>query len=81
MATSYVSSDGRVTIPEEILVFLGLERGGQVEFVHLMAGQVTMIPRNLPANSLKGILPKADVDCSIEEMVEIAGRRAAMAAK
>lgn len=80
MATSFVSSDGQVTIPEEILTILGLEKGGQVEFVHLMAGQVTMVPRNVSIKSMKGILPKPDIDCSVEEMVEIAAKRAAMAA-
>lgn len=32
MATSFVAADGAVIIPEEILAFLGLEKGGQVEF-------------------------------------------------
>lgn len=81
MATSFVAPDGGVIIPEEILAFLGLEKGGPVEFVHLMPGQVTMVPRNLSAKSLKGILPKPAVDCSIEEMVDLAARRGAMATK
>ena len=81
MTTALVSPDGNMTLPAPIAAALGLEHGGRVEFVQLADGQVTMIARTLPAQVLRGILPKPDVRCSAEEMVTTAARRAAMAAK
>jgi AbrB family looped-hinge helix DNA binding protein len=81
MATANVSPEGVVTIPKSIRVALGIENGGPVEFVPYMEGQVTLIAVNLSPKVLKGILPRPDLDCSVEEMVELAAKRAVMAQK
>lgn len=81
MATANVSPDGVVTIPKSIRAALGIENGGRVEFVTYMEGQVTLIAVNLSPNVLKGILPRPDLDCSVEEMVELAAKRAVMSQK
>ncbi|OEZ62242.1 hypothetical protein [Duganella sp. HH105] len=81
MATAYVSPDGSVTIPESIRVALGLENGGRVEFVSIMEGQVSLVAANLSPSVLKGFLHRPDVDCSVEEMIELGIKRAMMAKK
>ncbi|WP_147328124.1 MULTISPECIES: AbrB/MazE/SpoVT family DNA-binding domain-containing protein [unclassified Duganella] len=81
MATAYVSPDGSVIIPESIRVALGLENGGRVEFVPIMEGHVSLVATNLSPSALKGILPRPDVDCSVEEMIELGIKRAMMARK
>lgn len=81
MATAYVSPDGSVIIPESIRAALGLENGGRVEFVPIMEGQVSLVAANLSPSVLKGFLPRPDVDCSVEEMIELGIKRAMMAQK
>jgi len=81
MTTAFVSADGIVTVPLPIRKALGLENGGRIDFLPFGDGQVVMIAMNLSPSVLKGILPKPDLDCTVEEMVEIAAKRAAWASK
>jgi bifunctional DNA-binding transcriptional regulator/antitoxin component of YhaV-PrlF toxin-antitoxin module len=81
MATAYVSPEGVVTIPESILAALGLNAGGRVEFVPIMDGHVSLVAANLSPSVLKGVLPRPDLDCSVEEMVELGAKRAMLAQK
>ena len=81
MTAALVSPEGNVTIPPEIRKELGLEHGGRIEFVPFGEGQVVLVAMTLSPSVLRGILPKPDLQCSVEEMVEIAARRAAWANK
>ncbi len=81
MTTAFVSADGNVNIPQSIRKALGLENGGRIEFLPFGDGQVVMIAMNLSPSVLKGILPKPDLDCTVEEMIEIASKRAAWASR
>jgi bifunctional DNA-binding transcriptional regulator/antitoxin component of YhaV-PrlF toxin-antitoxin module len=81
MTTAFVASDGTVTVPPSVRKALGLENGGRIEFLPFGDGQVVMLSTNLSPKILKGVLLKPDLDCSVEEMVEIAVKRAALASR
>jgi AbrB family looped-hinge helix DNA binding protein len=81
MTAAFVSPDGTVTIPQEIRNKLGLENGGRIELVPFGEGQVMLVAMTLSPSVLRGFLPKPDLQCSVEEMVEIAAQRAALANK
>lgn len=81
MTTAFVSAEGNVAVPLSIRKALGLEGGGRIEFLPFGDGQVLLIAMNLSPAVLKGILPKPDLDCTVEEMVEIAAKRAAWASR
>jgi bifunctional DNA-binding transcriptional regulator/antitoxin component of YhaV-PrlF toxin-antitoxin module len=79
MAEAQISSEGMVVIPSSILKALGLESGGTVEFIPDIEGMVMLIARNLSPQNLRGTLPKPNLDCSVDEMVELGIKRAVMA--
>jgi bifunctional DNA-binding transcriptional regulator/antitoxin component of YhaV-PrlF toxin-antitoxin module len=81
MTAAIVSPDGNVNIPEDIRKKLGLEHGGRIELVPFGEGQVMLVAMTLSPSALRGFLPKPDLQCSVEEMVEIAAKRAALANK
>jgi len=81
MTTAFISADGNVTVPASVRKALGLESGGRIEFLPFGDGQVVMIAMNLSAGELKNILPKPSLNGSVEEMVEVAVRRAALASR
>lgn len=56
MATSTLTTNGRITIPKEIREHLKLRTGHRLEFQIGADGLVVMRPRNRDVRELKGIL-------------------------
>lgn len=81
MAMIFVAEDGTIRLPLSIQRALKLKTGDQIELLPFDDGQVLMIAKNGEIASLKGILPKPDLDCSVEEMVELGVERAILAKK
>lgn len=81
MAITFLAADGTIKLSPSIQKVLGIKSGDRIELVRFDDGQVLMIAKNRSISSLKGILPKPDLDCSVEEMVEIAVKRAVTAGK
>lgn len=81
MAMTFVAEDGTIRLPLSIQRALKLKAGDQIELLPFDDGQVLMIAKNGEIASLKGILPKPDLDCSVEEMVELGVKRAILAKK
>lgn len=76
MAITFLAEDGTIQLPVSVQKALGLKHGDRIELLPFDKGQVLMIAKNGAISSLKGILPKPDLDCSVEEMVELGVRRA-----
>ena len=68
MSTAKVTSNGRVTIPQDVRNTLGIVAGDKLEFVRMEDGHFAVIPASIPLMSLKGIIPKPDRPVSIKEM-------------
>jgi antitoxin PrlF len=69
MASSTLTSEGRITLPPEVRDALGLDTGDRIEFVrNPETGRYELIPLNVSVQSLKGILPKRKKPVSIREM-------------
>ena len=69
MATSTLTTNGRITIPKEIREHLKLRAGHRLEFQISVDGLVVMRPRNRDVRELKGILrPKRRKPVSVEQM-------------
>ncbi|MBD2308698.1 type II toxin-antitoxin system PrlF family antitoxin [Chroococcidiopsis sp. FACHB-1243] len=69
MTSATVTSKGQVTIPKEIRDYLKLDVGSKVDFVIDADGQVKVIPLNIPAKALSGILHREGMKAAtIEEM-------------
>jgi len=81
MATTFLAADGTIKLPPSIQKVLGLKSGDRIELLRFDDGQVLMIAKNRSISMLKGILPKPELDCSADELVESAVKRAAMAGK
>ncbi len=62
-----LSSKNQVTIPKEVRQFLNLHAGDRFKFFFQPDGAVVILPK-LPANTLKGTLPKRGKPVSVEEM-------------
>ena len=69
MTSATVTSKGQVTIPKEIRDYLKLNAGSRIDFVIDADGQVKVIPLNVPAKALSGILHRPGMKAAtIEEM-------------
>jgi len=69
MTSATVTSKGQVTIPKEIRDYLKLDAGSRIDFVIDAEGQVKLIPLNVPAKALSGILHRQGMTAAkIEEM-------------
>ncbi|OWY69313.1 AbrB family transcriptional regulator [cyanobacterium TDX16] len=69
MTSATVTSKGQVTIPKEIRDYLKLDAGSRIDFVIDADGQVKVIPLNVPAKALSGILHRQGMKAAaIEEM-------------
>ena len=76
VATSTLTTNGRITIPKEIREHLKLRAGHQLEFQIAANGPVVMRPRNRDIRELKGILrPKRPKPVSVEQMNEAIAER------
>lgn len=69
MTSATLTSKGQVTIPKEIRDYLKLDTGSRIDFVIDPDGQVKVIPLNVPAKALSGILHHPGIKAAtVEEM-------------
>ncbi|AFZ03040.1 MAG: AbrB/MazE/SpoVT family DNA-binding domain-containing protein [Tolypothrix brevis GSE-NOS-MK-07-07A] len=72
MAITTITTKGQVTIPKEIRDYLNIDTGSKVDFVIDENGIVTLIPLNVPVQSLSGILHRPGMKTATLEEMEIA---------
>lgn len=68
MRSSSITSKGQTTIPGEIRQHLHLKPGDRLEFVIEPDGRVVLVPANLDARALKGLLAPAPRKLSLDRM-------------
>lgn len=77
MPSAKLTSKGQITIPKAIRDYLKLEAGSQVDLVLDENGKVTLIPLDVPVESLSGILHRPNMKVGTIEDMEIAIQEAA----
>ena len=70
MTNATLISKGQVTIPKEIRDYLKIDTGSKVDFVIDLDGQVKVIPLNVPAKALSGILHRSELKAATLEKME-----------
>jgi antitoxin PrlF len=69
MVRARLTGKGQVTIPKEIRNYLNLDTGSKIDFVVDEHGDVKIIPLNVAAENLSGILHREGVKtASLEDM-------------
>jgi AbrB family looped-hinge helix DNA binding protein len=69
MVQARLTGKGQVTIPKRIRDYLHLDAGSKIDFVIDENGEVKIIPLNVAAESLSGILHREGmVTVSLEDM-------------
>lgn len=69
MVQARLTGKGQVTIPKQIREYLHLDTGSKIDFVIDQNGEVKVIPLNVAAESLSGILHREGMStASIEDM-------------
>jgi AbrB family looped-hinge helix DNA binding protein len=69
MVQARLTAKGQVTIPKQIREYLHLDTGSKIDFVIDENGDVKVIPLNIAAESLSGILHREGMPtASIEDM-------------
>ena len=69
MVQARLTAKGQVTIPKQIRDYLHLDTGSKIDFVIDENGDVKVIPLNVAAESLSGILHREGMPtASIEDM-------------
>ena len=69
MVQARLTGKGQVTIPKQIRDYLHLDTGSQIDFVIDEQGDVKVIPLNVAAESLSGILHREGMSTtSLEDM-------------
>ncbi|MBE9046073.1 AbrB/MazE/SpoVT family DNA-binding domain-containing protein [Pleurocapsales cyanobacterium LEGE 10410] len=69
MVQARLTGKGQVTIPKQIRDYLHLDTGSKIDFVIDENGDVKIIPLNVAAESLSGILHREEmVTASLEDM-------------
>ena len=63
-----ITSKGQVTLPKDLREALNLSTGDKLCFVLSGKNEVRMIPKHMPVQKLKGILPAPDLPVSLEQM-------------
>ena len=63
-----ITSKGQVTLPKALREALNLSTGDKLCFVLSGENEVRMIPKHMPVQKLKGILPAPDLPVSLEQM-------------
>ena len=63
-----ITSKGQVTLPKALREALNLSTGDKLCFVLSGESEVRMIPKHMPVQKLKGILPAPDLPVSLEQM-------------
>ncbi len=69
MVQARLTGKGQVTIPKQIRDYLHLDTGSKIDFVIDQNGEVKVIPLNVAAENLSGILHREGMlPASIEDM-------------
>ena len=69
MVQARLTAKGQVTIPKQIRDYLHLDNGSKIDFVIDENGDVKVIPLNISAESLSGILHREGMKtASLEDM-------------
>lgn len=68
MATAIVTLRGRLTLPRELRVSLGLVIGDRLDSTRLEDGAYAIVPATDSVRSLKGVLPRRAQPVSPEDM-------------
>ncbi|MGS2722362.1 AbrB/MazE/SpoVT family DNA-binding domain-containing protein [Porticoccus sp. GXU_MW_L64] len=68
MSAATITSKGRITIPKDIRMMLGLESGDKVNFLVDDQGVVSFVPMTNDVTTLKGIVDKPKKPVSLEDM-------------
>ena len=63
-----ITSKGQVTLPKDLREALNLSTGDKLCFVLSGKNEVRMIPKHMPVQKLKGILPAPDLPVSLDQM-------------
>jgi AbrB family looped-hinge helix DNA binding protein len=71
MSEAKMTSKGQITLPKEIRLKLGLQRGDRVRFIVEDDGRVRLLPAKRDISELMGILPKPKRKFSLEEIDDI----------
>ncbi len=77
MTMAVMNNEGQVTIPLAVRQKLGLELGGEVEFVELGTGMVGLVAATEDVRSLKGIIKKPARPVTLEDMEQAIRQRGA----
>lgn len=79
MSTATVTSNGQITIPDDVRTGLGLQAGDRIRFIFDDdLGRVVFLPAMKNIGSLKGIIDKPSQAVSLHDMkatVKTRGRR------
>jgi AbrB family looped-hinge helix DNA binding protein len=68
MSIATLTNTGKMTIPKDILIFLGIKTGDKLDFM-IEKDRVILRPRTVDVRDLKGILKReTNKTVSIEEM-------------
>ena len=67
MATSTLTSKGRITLPKEVRELLGLQAGDRVNF-EIRHGSVVLEPEKIDIRSLRGIVRRRVEPVTLREM-------------
>ncbi|MDJ0679158.1 MAG: AbrB family transcriptional regulator [Xenococcaceae cyanobacterium MO_167.B52] len=70
MVQARLTGKGQVTIPKQIRDYLHLDTGSQIDFVIDEQGDVKVIPLNVAAESLSGILHREGMPSTSLEDIE-----------
>ena len=70
MVQARLTGKGQVTIPKQIRDYLHLDTGSQIDFVIDEQGDVKVIPLNVAAESLSGILHREGMPTTSLEDIE-----------
>ena len=63
-----ITSKGQVTLPKALREALNLSTGDKLSFMLSGKNEVRMIPKHMPVQKLKGILPAPDLPVSLDQM-------------
>lgn len=68
MALATLSSKGQVTIPKQVRQGLGVSAGDRIEFAETAPGHYEILAATRDVRELKGLVGKAKVAVSVDQM-------------
>jgi antitoxin PrlF len=68
MPTATLTAKGQTTVPKDIRDHLGLRPEDRLEFLIDAQGRVVLLPVNVEAADLKGMLPRPKQPVTLEKM-------------